>query len=164
MLWAVFTFTFASQLCFIQPQVKGHSRSFQRQYGIILHSCFLQLSNATGYLCSEGRRTTCVCPPFPWTFTFPGFKTCFLSTNQSAIQAHKAVTKRSSLIDLRSGSASCKLPKSPVLGAGQDILAKREREQSLYRGRTKCPRWCFRMYGDCGAGFQSRGVVNHGVG
>lgn len=90
-----------------------------------------------------------------------------LSTNQSAIQAHKAETKRSSLIDLRSGSASCKLPKSPVLGTGQDILvakAKRDREQFLYRGRTKCPRWCFWMYGDCGAGFQSRGVVNRGVG
>ena len=61
---------------------------------------------------------------------------CFLSTNQSSTQAHKAETRRSSLIDLRSGSASCKLPKSPVLGAGQDILvakAKRERETETER-------------------------------
>lgn len=48
------------------------------------------------------------------------------------MQAHKAETKRSSLIDLRRSSASCKPPKSPVLGAGQEIpVAEAKRAHSL---------------------------------
>lgn len=45
---------------------------------------------------------------FPLNFTIHVFKMCLLSTNHST-QAYKAETKRSSLIDLRRSSVSCKL-------------------------------------------------------
>lgn len=79
----------------------------------------------------NGRRIICVCPPLNLHLSGLFWMRWLSAHHCTTTSAHKA-NWGSGLIDLRRSSACCKLPKSPVLGGGQEMwVAAAKRAHSL---------------------------------